>query len=407
MNEEYGDLSKVARGTGKALQLGKSSVQGAGKVVSGGAKAVKGAGKGVAKFVKILISLFGTGTVIMAIIIILLLCAAGGAIVALLGHSGEVESDTSVDASTFENGTTLNILAQSYNSTSTQKYTEVYFISLEEWRNASPRPADWCTAYVGSLMKQTGISLSEYSWKPYSDDWYNTLADEGKILPYTEAHEGDLIFTSTHVGILVDMDATSGYYLMSSDFMDTSYGDYVVKSFQITQGDILGILPMPKTGDTQFTIRKKAPSADNEYYKNENSAYSDVESELLFTADGTFQGGIRAYAWARAYEVYGDFFYNRHPLPVNKPSYEWYDNYTYSKGSSPKAGSIACWKGEDGIGLVAFVESVKKNGNMMVSYSIRSNDSKQNFVYKEIKRQNGTYKAFDYEFQGFLYLNEI
>lgn len=407
MNEEYGDLSRVAKGAGQSLSLGKSAVQGSGKVIKGGAKVARKSGDILGKIVKYLISTFGIGTFLIIIVIVILAAAVGGAAMALLGQANEEASDTSVDISTFENGTTLNLLAQSFESTATKKVVGEYFTSLSEWQNTYPRPGDWCTAYVGSLMKQTGIDLAEYFWKPYPQEWYNTLADNGKIVHCSRANEGDVIFYGEHVGIIVDLDKSAGYFLVSSDSMDVSYGNYVVKSHQLTESDILGVLPMPKTADSQFTIRKKAPSADNEYYKNENNAYADTEGELLFTSDGVFQGGIRAYAWARAYEVYGDYFYNKKPLPVNKPAYDWYDNFSHSKGNSPRAGSIACWKGEEGIGLVAFVETVKKNGNIVISYSVRSSDNTKNFVYKEIPIRNGTYNAFDYTFQGFLYLNTL
>lgn len=407
MNEEYGDLSKAAKGTGQALRLGKSAVQGTGKVVKGGKKAAKKSGELLGKIAKYLVSTLGVGTFLMIIVLVLLAAAVGGAAMSLLGQAYEEDSDTSVDITTFETNTALHSLARSFESTATRKVVGDYFTPLSEWQNTYPRPADWCSAYVGSLMKQTGIDLAEYFWKPYPQEWYNTLADNGKIKHYSEAHAGDLIFYANHVGILVDVNKSSGYYLVSSDSMDETYGNYVVKSHQITEYDILGVLPMPKTTDSQFTIRKHAPGADNEYYKNENNAYANNESELLFTVDGVFQGGIRAYAWARAYEVYGDYFFNRRPLPITKPAYDWYDNFTHSKGNNPRAGSIACWKGEEGIGLVAFVEQVKKNGNIVVSYSIRSNDSTQNFVYKEIPIKNGTYNAFDYTFQGFLYLNSL
>lgn len=143
-----------------------------------------------------------------------------------------------------------------------------------------------------------------------------------------------------------------------------------------------------------FTPRLSAPSSSNAYY------YS---SKNPFYAAGYGMPNCTAYAYGRAYEILG---YD--PALNTGDAKYWYNNNggyphgdTYSRGSTPKLGSVACWGGSaaDGYyGHVAIVEAISGD-NVTISESIYGGT---NWKTRTLNRYSmGT------NFQGYIYLGNF
>ena len=128
------------------------------------------------------------------------------------------------------------------------------------------------------------------------------------------------------------------------------------------------------------------PTSDNAYYYANNPFYKS----------GYGLPNCTCYAFGRAWEVTG-----KYPKLSTGNAGKWYgynkSNNFYPYGSTPKAGSIACWSGH-----VAFVESVNSNGTINFSesnWSGRSNPAKK-FRYQTNKNPY----SYTSGFQGYIYV---
>lgn len=75
-------------------------------------------------------------------------------------------------------------------------------------------------------------------------------------------------------------------------------------------------------------------------------------------------------------------------------------NDGYERGKTPKLGSIICFDKKNGYGHVAFVEEIKKNGDILTS---NSGYSGTRFFTKTLKKSNNYKYSNAYIFQGFIY----
>lgn len=75
-------------------------------------------------------------------------------------------------------------------------------------------------------------------------------------------------------------------------------------------------------------------------------------------------------------------------------------NDGYERGKTPKLGSIICFDKKGGYGHVAFVEEIKKNGDILTS---NSGYSGSRFFTKTLKKSNNYKYSNAYTFQGFIY----
>ncbi len=141
-----------------------------------------------------------------------------------------------------------------------------------------------------------------------------------------------------------------------------------------------------------YSPRTTAPSKDNQYY------YSSLNP--FYPKYGL--PNCTCYAYGRAYEILG---YDP-KLPTGNAG-NWYNNdKTHSKGSTPRLGAIACWKGVAGSdynGHVAVVEAI--NGSK-ISFS-ESNWGGDLFRYQQNINPNtyGANAPYNYTFQGYIYLD--
>ena len=128
------------------------------------------------------------------------------------------------------------------------------------------------------------------------------------------------------------------------------------------------------------------PTSDNAYYYANNPFYKS----------GYGLPNCTCYAFGRAWEVTG-----KYPKLSTGNAGEWYaynrsKNY-YPYGTTPEAGSIACWSGH-----VAFVESVNSNGTINFSESNWSGrkDPAKKFRYQTNKNPY----SYTSGFQGYIYV---
>lgn len=138
----------------------------------------------------------------------------------------------------------------------------------------------------------------------------------------------------------------------------------------------------------EYIKRLKAPSKDNAYYFKDN----------VFFNSGYGMPNCTCYAYGRIYEL----LKAKPKLPTSNAE-NWYQDTTYKKGSTPKLGSIICFKqGEyhnpkDGAGHVAVVEEIKSDGTIITSNS----GYKSTYFYLQTLKP--PYKLTDYELEGFIY----
>ncbi len=121
-------------------------------------------------------------------------------------------------------------------------------------------------------------------------------------------------------------------------------------------------------------------------------------NECIEINNGSVLPNCVGYAWGRVYEVTG-----KRPNLSLGDAKDWFNfNDGYERGKTPKAGSIACFKGGQ-YGHVAYVENVLPTGDIKISES-NYNGAKFNerYLYKSM-----TFMPFyDYELQGFIYIND-
>ena len=158
---------------------------------------------------------------------------------------------------------------------------------------------------------------------------------------------------------------------------------------------MLSIVPMFGINAFAFTPRTTAPSKDNEYYYSKKNPFYPNYGLPNCTC----------YAYGRAYEILG-----KDPkLPTGNAG-KWYEtDKTHAKGSTPRLGAIACWKGDPSNaaknGHVAVVEAI--NGNK-ISFS-ESNYGGSVFQYRKDTdpTKYATGAPYNYKFQGYIYLDDV
>ena len=146
-----------------------------------------------------------------------------------------------------------------------------------------------------------------------------------------------------------------------------------------------------------FKARTTAPSTSSKYWKHTSAG--GVNSCLLI-GKGSVLPNCVGYAWGRFYEILGS-----KPKLSRRNAELWY-GYTadgYKRGKKPKLGAVVCWaKGKvgnskDGVGHVAIVEKIYKDGSFLVS---QSGYGSKRFWTSKIP-SSGYIK--DYVLQGFIY----
>ena len=144
-----------------------------------------------------------------------------------------------------------------------------------------------------------------------------------------------------------------------------------------------------------FPIRTAAPDRNTVEYGSGNP-YSSVY------ASANHKGNCTWYAFGRAWEVLGE----RPGLPTNLNAGNWYSyaarsDTPYTVGSSPRAGSIACYasSGGDDTGHVIFVEEVLSDGR------IRFTESNYNINHAVWGWDVCRAQSYRSGFQGFIYLD--
>lgn len=421
IGEEVGQL-------GQAAKKGASAAKGAAKAAKAGAKATAKLTKATIKLTKAIIKLIikivvavvsalGAGFIIFLIIII----AAISIVVAVVGGGAKAESGlTSVADNELSPLATYAQAFKGKNLTAALKTAKTNLFQLGCKRDDTI-PSDWTDIFIALAYKQSGISLENVYWDIDTQKWYDNIKAKGEIVDniYQPPNRGDITFYKTsgdshmYCGI-VDKMTNTGNNEFSLRILKVipnhKNTDMIVGETNIYSDgtEIIGYYLSPRSGDKKFNIRKKAPNATVKEYSTENY-YKDDSEEALFS-HGQFVGGTKAYVWGRAYEVYGEFF-NTHisrKLPVKRKPKAWYPNYNGTKTSRAAAGNIACWcpnNAQSGDGMLAFVESVSKTGDIIVSYSEKGSDETK-FVYKTIKKYNGSFDSFGCTFQGFLSLGE-
>lgn len=150
-----------------------------------------------------------------------------------------------------------------------------------------------------------------------------------------------------------------------------------------------------------LNVRTNAPSLNNKYYTHTSNGGLN---ECIEIGNGSCLPNCVAYCWGRAYEVLG-----YRPKLCTYDAENWY-NYTadgYVRSDTPKPFSIVCWrKGKagnpnDGYGHIAFVESVKSNGDIIIS---ESHYGGIRWKTTTLTKSSGYYFGEGYTLQGFIIL---
>lgn len=162
-----------------------------------------------------------------------------------------------------------------------------------------------------------------------------------------------------------------------------------------------------------FTPRLVCPDAKNKAYVK--TTYGGLNHAILGNANGRlYEGSVMpncvGYCKGRGIEIVGEDL-----LPNSNAENWWATKDNFSRGQTPKVGSVMCWRkgkagvSSDGAGHVAFVEEVNSKGDVVVSESGWTG-TKANGRYwrlRTLKRVNGTYAlGVNYFFQGFIYVVE-
>ena len=158
---------------------------------------------------------------------------------------------------------------------------------------------------------------------------------------------------------------------------------------------IFVILPLGASKVNALAVRTEAPDAGNPYYVH--TSYGGLnECILIDSATGECIPNCVGYVWGRAYEFLG-----RRPS-LSKSNANTFYTYNqnggyYAYGSTPVAGSIACW--DDGAyGHVAFVESVSENGVTITDSSFSGDRWRQSVkTFAQMQNYAGV-------LQGYIYL---
>jgi uncharacterized repeat protein (TIGR02543 family) len=118
----------------------------------------------------------------------------------------------------------------------------------------------------------------------------------------------------------------------------------------------------------------------------------------LYRGDGVYYGNCTWYAFGRAWEVFGT---RPNGLAGLGDAGSWYNSVrSYSKGTTPQAGSIVCWSGGN-YGHVAFVEEVYSDTSILIT------ESNWGFNYNNAKywrKVTINPKTWTGGFQGYIYL---
>lgn len=403
-NEEYEQLINATRTTGKAIGATVDTARKTGKTAVGVMKWLK---RIVITIMSFIISTFG--------IAIIVAIATVGLILNILVGYVSTEEDTSI----VENE--IPILASMSNeilkTPNTTLEMMIPSINFKLYPNVSPQtrvPNDWSTLYVGTLMLACDTDLENVRWDINCRNWYVSLWNNAEITIIdgnVHPNVGDILFYEDNgkkVGIVLEVKNNYKNYIYEvATVLSNNRGDMVVTKTTVysdyAQRGKGGFYEFNRTDESIFNVRKEAPKYSNTRYSTGNY-FNDNEAQRMFDDNKNLIGGNSAYVWGRCYEVYGNFFITHTGLPVRKPSGQWYDYSTKDKGSLARAGSVGVWRKGNTGGFVAFVENVKNNGDIMISYSIRSNDEKKQFVYKKLEKKNGTYPVDGYEFEGFIYI---
>lgn len=149
---------------------------------------------------------------------------------------------------------------------------------------------------------------------------------------------------------------------------------------------------------TSFTIRTSKPSTSNKYYVNTGYSNGVNKCIVINSSNGYVLPNCVGYAWGRAYEAFG-----KKPTLSTGNADGWFsynkNGGYYQYGSTPKAGSIACWKGGS-YGHVAFVEKVD-GSNVTITESIYGGTTWRSVTMTKEKMK--TY--FGYTLQGYIYVD--
>ncbi len=146
----------------------------------------------------------------------------------------------------------------------------------------------------------------------------------------------------------------------------------------------------------EYTARLTAPlKNDYHYYSNANP----------FVNAGFGLPNCTCYAWGRFWENLEKLGINEKPRLQTSNAENWYydENY-YTKGKTPKLGSVAVWKqgnyhnDTDGAGHVSIVEKINEDGSIVCSGSSYNNE-----VFR-IENYNKNYEKPGFTFDGFIYL---
>lgn len=412
------EVSQIGQAAKSGLHLGKSAVKGSAKVAKVGGKTAvklsKAVIKAIIKIVTAVVSVLGSGLVFLIIIIV----AAVSIVVAVVGGGAKAESGlTSVSDNELSPLATYAKAYKGKNLTQALKAAKTNLFKLGCSQDTVV-PVDWTDIFIALALQKSDITLDNTYWNIDTQVWYDKINDKGEIRSniYQAPNIGDIAFykssgdSTLKCGIINKFTNTGNNefclnllkVVPNHDNTDMIVGETNIYS---DGTEIVGYYLSPRSGDKKFKIRNKAPNATVEAYTTANYYIGDSEESLF--SQGQFIGGTKAYVWGRAYEVYGEFFatHTALKLPVNRPPKGWYPNYDGTKTSRAAAGEIACWTPNDvnssEKGVLAFVESVAKNGDIKVSYSIKGSDETK-FVYTTIKKFNGSYDYFGYTFQGFL-----
>lgn len=129
----------------------------------------------------------------------------------------------------------------------------------------------------------------------------------------------------------------------------------------------------------------------------------------IYFATGYGMPNCTCYAFGRFWEINGHFGYDsKIPKLPNANGEDWWSRtYAYEKGSTPKVGSIICFRNTSGFGAghVAVVEEVRNNGVIVTSNS--SWQGKYFYTETLSPDSNGYYyhagSNYTYRSQGFIY----
>jgi len=158
------------------------------------------------------------------------------------------------------------------------------------------------------------------------------------------------------------------------------------------------IMPDLKIGASaaDFVMRTTAPSTSDSRYYSSNPFYKNDYGLPNCTC----------YAYGRAWEILG----TQPKLPTGNAGAWWWKNKssgTYSYGSTPKLGAIACWdKYDQNKGHVAVVEKIEGDNVTLSESHWGTNHNGTLFDNKTMKADGSNY-LISYRFLGYIYIGEF